>query len=241
MHELSLQLVNWLKDSVEKANAKGAVFGLSGGIDSAVVAALCKRAFGENALGIIMPCYSDPQDEVDARKVATSLELKFKIVYLDRVYDELIKASGDCDNMIAKANVKPRLRMTTLYYHAALYNYLVVGSENKSELFTGYFTKHGDNGVDLMPIGDLVKSEVYSLAKHLKIPEEIMDKKPSAGLWPGQTDEGEMGFGYEQLDEYILTGSTANGEVESKIAKLNKMSEHKRSLPPIFQRNKNMK
>lgn len=234
MEDISKRIVSWMREIVAGANAQGVVFGLSGGIDSAVIGALCKKAFGANALGLILPCYSDPQDEVDARRLAASLELRFEAVNLDKAFDEFIKAAGESENRMAKANVKPRLRMTTLYYFATLNNYLVVGSENKSELTIGYFTKHGDNGVDLMPIGDLVKSQVRLLAKHLNIPGDIIEKTPTAGLWTGQTDEDEMGFNYDELDSYILTGAVSRQEIGAKIAKLHRTSEHKRHLPPIL-------
>lgn len=234
MQEIGMEIVSWLKEGVKRAGARGAVFGLSGGIDSAVVAALCKIAFEDDALGIIMPCYSEPGDEADARRIASSLDLRFKLVNLDGAFDELIGASEETDNKMAKANIKPRLRMTTLYYHAAINNYLVVGSENKSELFIGYFTKHGDNGVDLMPIGGLLKTQVRLLARHLNILEDIIEKVPSAGLWAGQTDEAEMGFSYDDLDSYILNGTIPEIEAGEKIKRLNKNSGHKRSLPPIF-------
>lgn len=234
MEELSKRLISWLKEAVEGARGKGVVFGLSGGIDSAVVGALCKRAFGDDALGIIMPCHSDPQDEADAKRLAASQGIRYKVINLDAAFDELLKAVGDSKNRLAKANIKPRLRMTALYYQAALHNYLVVGSENKSELTIGYFTKHGDNGVDLMPIGGLVKSEIRSLAKHLKVLEEIIEKPPTAGLWTGQTDEAEMGFSYDDLDSYILTGTVSRREIGTKIARMHQTSDHKRRLPPVF-------
>lgn len=233
--EAAGKIVDWIKGKVEDANAKGVVFGLSGGIDSAVIAYLCKRAFPQNSLGIIMPCFSSRKDEEDAKLVAESCGLNVIKINLDRLYTAFIEAvSGNLEERsMANANIKPRLRMTVLYYHAAKYNYLVVGTGNKSELTVGYFTKHGDSGVDILPIGDLVKTQVYELAKYLRIPAAIIEKPPSAGLWEGQTDEGEMGLSYSQLDKYILTGEGEQG-VKEIIEKLNKTSEHKRKMPEIF-------
>jgi NAD+ synthase len=233
--EAAGKIVDWIKGKVEYANAKGVVFGLSGGIDSAVIAYLCKRAFPQNSLGIIMPCFSSRKDEEDAKLVAESCGLNVIKINLDRLYTAFIEAvSGNLEERsMANANIKPRLRMTVLYYHAAKHNYLVVGTGNKSELTVGYFTKHGDSGVDILPIGDLVKTQVYELAKYLRIPAAIIEKPPSAGLWEGQTDEGEMGLSYSQLDKYILTGEGEQG-VKEIIEKLNKTSEHKRKMPEIF-------
>ncbi|WP_237660997.1 NAD(+) synthase [Tepidanaerobacter sp. GT38] len=233
MDKLCSALVTWLQEYAKQAGAAGAVFGMSGGIDSAVVSVLCKKAFEENALGLIMPCYSDENDEKDARLVADKFGIKYHTVVLNSVYDEFLNAVEQTDKKMAKANIKPRLRMMTLYYYASIKNYLVVGSENKSELTVGYFTKYGDGGADLWPIGNLVKSQVKQLASYLGIPQEIIDKPPAAGLWKGQTDEQEMGITYDELDQYILTGHATAPEIEAKIKALHKNSEHKRRLPLI--------
>ncbi len=230
-------LVLWLKDKVNGAGAKGVVFGLSGGIDSSVVGVLAKRAFPENSLGVIMPCYSNEQDKEDAIKVAEKFGIEYKIVPLESVYEAYMKLlPEEGENLaLARANIKPRLRMTTLYYFANTYGYMVVGTGNRSELEVGYFTKYGDGGVDLLPLGDLVKSEVRELARFLEIPEEIIVKPPSAGLWSGQTDEGEMGITYEELDTYLLEGR-GRPEVIEKIEEMRKRSAHKRTLPEIFKK-----
>ncbi|MBS4534253.1 NAD(+) synthase [Clostridium sp. D2Q-14] len=229
-------LVEWLKDSVEDAGCKGIVLGLSGGIDSAVVAGLAKKAFPNDTLGIIMPCHSNPQDEIDGMLVAETLNLKTKRVDLEDTFDTLVRElEDDGENKLALSNIKPRLRMTTLYYYAQKNKYLVSGTGNKSEFTIGYFTKHGDSGVDLLPIVDFVKYEVKELAKYLGIPRDIITKAPSAGLWENQTDEHEMGFSYKDLDNYIETGE-ATQEIKEKIDKMNKNSEHKRKLPKMFKK-----
>lgn len=230
------EIVCWIKDKINEAGAKGAVVGLSGGIDSAVVMALCQRACPQNCLGLIMPCNSDPQDVMDAKLVGDHLKVPYKIIDLTETYNALLVALNAKDNntisRMALANIKPRLRMATLYYYSSLNNYLVVGTGNKSEIFIGYYTKYGDGGVDIEPIGNLVKSEVVQLARYLGIPDKIITKAPSAGLWEGQTDENEMGFKYDELDNYILFG-TASETVKNKIDRLVKLSEHKRHAPPI--------
>lgn len=228
-------LVGWLQARVTEAGSKGLVFGLSGGIDSAVVAALAKKAFPGECLGIIMPINSNPQDEKDALLVSAALDLDVSHVDLSQAYSVFLKSLPfEGESLLASANLKPRLRMMTLYYFAQEMGYLVCGTSNKSELEVGYFTKHGDSGVDLLPIADFVKSEVRELAKALGIPVEVIAKPPTAGLWENQTDEKEMGFTYEILDNYIQTGEGPE-EIVEKIQKMNKTSMHKRLYPPKYE------
>jgi NAD+ synthase len=231
---ISNNMVDWIKKVVTEAGAKGVVLGLSGGVDSAVVAAAAKRAFPDNTLGIIMPCHSNPQDEEDAMLLVDKFKLDYKKVVLDRAFDDLIELfGGNMENRLAVANIKPRLRMITCYYHAQLHNYLVAGTGNKSELTVGYFTKHGDSGVDMLPLASLVKHEVWDLARYFEVPERIVDKAPSAGLWENQTDEKEMGITYKELDDYILTGK-AEDRVKSIVDNLNAKSQHKREGAKVY-------
>ncbi len=227
------RIVSWVKKQVKDAGAKGIVLGLSGGIDSAVVAALCKKAVGKNNLLVLfMPCNSNAQDLKDARLVARKLKLNSRLVDLSAVYNNFLKVLPQAESL-ARGNLKPRLRMNTLYYFANKLNYLVCGTGNKSELLVGYFTKYGDGGVDILPIADLFKRQVRSLAKELNIPESIIIKPPTAGLWQGQTDEGEMGITYDELDD-ILDRLCNNKEQVLSISKVKKVkgmfrnSEHKR-------------
>jgi NAD+ synthase len=230
-------IVRWLKSILANSGAKGFVLGLSGGIDSAVAAALCKRACPDMTLGVMMPCYSDPQDLLDARLAADAFRLPVEKIVLDEVFETFVRAlTGEPYDRSKKdlsiANIKPRLRMTTLYFLAARRKLLVVGTGNKSEIMIGYSTKYGDGGVDLLPIGSLVKAEVREYARFLGVPQEIIDKAPSASLWAGQTDEAEMGFTYEELDRYILKGE-GSPETRAIIEGMIKRSEHKRMLPPV--------
>ncbi len=237
--ELVRLLVDWIRKQGEKARTAGVVFGLSGGLDSAVVGALCKRAYPDTSLALILPCYSSPQDRGDAELVAETFQLNTKVINLDEIYDDLLKkldvpaieAQAGLHRM-ALANLKPRLRMLVLYYYANLNNYLVVGTGNRSELTVGYFTKYGDGGVDLLPLGSLVKSQVRALASYLGVPEKIIVKPPTAGLWENQTDEGEMGFSYALLDRYLLEGE-APPEIKEKIEEMRQRSEHKRTTAPV--------
>ncbi|MBI2873501.1 MAG: NAD(+) synthase [Firmicutes bacterium] len=228
-------LTAWIRGRIEAAGGQGAVFGLSGGIDSSVVGALCARAYPQSCLGLIMPCRSDPTDAVHARMVADRFSIPTRTVDLsapvDAVLAQVGEVAADPDRVaLATANLKPRFRMCALYYFANALNYLVVGTGNRSELAVGYFTKYGDGGVDLLPLADLVKSQVRELALHLEVPGVIIEKPPSAGLWAGQTDEREMGLTYRDLDRYLLSGEGPR-EVTSRIEELAGRSRHKLRLP----------
>lgn len=235
MEILAQRLRNWIGDKVIKAKAGGAVFGLSGGIDSAVVAALSIKVFPKNTLAIIMPCHNLETDTNDALDLIDRFNIPYKIIDLSKVYDSFIYLLKDREKeesfKLAEANVKPRLRMITLYYFANKLNYLVVGTGNKSELGIGYYTKYGDGGVDILPLGNLLKNQVKELAEYLDIPKKIINKPPSAGLWEDQTDEEEIGISYNQLDKYLKTGKINNKIIEKKIQDKITQSAHKRTVP----------
>jgi len=235
METLAQKLCDWMEDKVIKAKSEGVVFGLSGGIDSAVIAALSIRIFPQNTLAIIMPCYSLEADINDALDLINKLNISYKIIDLSKVYDSFIHLLNDKEKegsfKLAAANIKPRLRMVILYYFANKLNYLVVGTGNKSELTIGYFTKYGDGGADILPLGNLLKSQVKELAEYLGIPKKIINKPPSAGLWEGQTDEEEIGISYDQLDKYLKTGKLNNKIIEEKIQNKITESAHKRTIP----------
>ena len=235
MKEIVDNLVEWLRDSVKEANCKGIVYGLSGGVDSAVIAALSKLAFGDESLAIMMPINSSFEDEIDAKLVIDKFNLNAIKVDLSRTYSEFVEVVEKGDNNMAYANVKPRLRMTTLYYYAQLKGYLVVGTSNKSEFTVGYFTKYGDSGSDLMPLVDFTKKEIFELARYLEIPDKIIQKPPSAGLFEDQTDEDEMGFTYNDLEKYI-NNEKIDERIEEKINRMVKISEHKRKFCKGFRR-----
>jgi NAD+ synthase len=235
---LGERISQWIRDQVEAAGAAGILVGLSGGIDSAVVAVLARQAMGEQVLALLMPCRSLVEDERDALIVADTFGIRRERVDLSPIYDAFLHQLPD-GGEICLANLKPRLRMTTLYYFANKLNYLVAGTGNKSERLMGYFTKYGDGGVDILPLGDLVKSQVRELADELGIPPRIINRPPSAGLWAGQTDEEEMNIRYEDLDNIIV--SLEQGEVTelpkvlmSYVKGMIARSRHKRSTPPIF-------
>lgn len=227
----------WLAERVKNAGAAGVVVGLSGGVDSAVVASLAARVLPGRVWGYALPCHSLPQDRRDAMLVARHAGIPLETVDLAPALDSLLpilEAAGGPAKPLAKANLKPRLRMVALNFFAAQRNALVAGTGNASELFVGYFTKWGDGGVDLLPIGHLVKGEVRLLARALALPEEIVTRTPSAGLWEGQSDEAEMGVTYEHLDTYIRCGPEAvPAEVAERIGRMHRQTAHKRELPPM--------
>ena len=224
----------WLREHVAEAGAVGIAVGLSGGIDSAVVAALARRAFGQDMAALVMPCHSDPSDEADARLVADALDIPCERVDLTAAYDALaseLRKIGVLQGP-ALSNLKASLRMASLYAVAQARSLLVCGTSNRAEIATGYFTKFGDSAADLLPLGDLLKGEVRAVAAHLGVPERIIRKAPTAGFWAGQTDEGEMGLTYDELDRYLATGD-AEPEVRERIEARRRNSEHKRRPVPI--------
>lgn len=235
--QLSIKLSKWIYSKVRNSGAGGCIIGISGGVDSAVVAALCKNVFPSSTLAYHVNCHNNPRDIDDALLVAESLNIPIEVLELDSHYDSFISTlsnhmSSQPRNPLYASNVKPRMRMAALYFYSQVYHYLVIGTGNKSELSIGYFTKHGDGGVDILPIGNLVKTQVWELAKYLGIPERVINKAPSAGLWPNQTDEGEIGITYQQLDRYLLTGQ-AELNIQAKIDRLIIKNEHKLKLPQI--------
>jgi len=237
---LADDIANWIAERVRDAGSTGAVVGLSGGIDSAVVAGLCARALGtENVLGIVMPIHSISADTHYGEVTGQTWGIEYRTLDLSTVYDAMTAILPKGSDL-AYANIKPRLRMITLYHHANTLNRLVVGTGNRSELLAGYFTKYGDGGTDILPIAGLYKHQVRELAREIGVPDEIITKPPSAGLWEGQTDEQEMGITYQDLDTTLAAidaGNEASVDPATleKVQRMIRTSEHKRQLPPIFQ------
>jgi NAD+ synthase len=198
-------LERYVSDTVEHARAKGVVLGLSGGLDSCTVLALCAKALGPKRVRCLhLPTGTTPRDERDdARLMAKKAGVRLEVVPIDDAVEGLAELLNAKEPEL-KGNLKARVRMTILYHHARKGNLLVVGTGNKSELLTGYFTKFGDGASDLNPLGDLYKTQVRALAKAVGVPARIIGKPPTAALWEGQTDEGELGISYDLLDGILL-------------------------------------
>lgn len=245
--EIKENIVAFIRSKVQEAVASGAVIGMSGGIDSSLTAYLAVEALGsENVIGLMLPekGITSKQDVEDATEVAETLGIEHMVIEIEPVLRSFSKVitSFDKTNLVAGGNLKARTRMCILYYHANLLNRMVIGTGNKTELLLGYFTKYGDGGVDIEPIGGLYKIQVRGLARYLGIPARIIDKVPTAGLWKGQTDEGELGVTYEAADR-ILTMLVDEKQDVSEVKKifppehverlvaLIRVNEHKR-LPP---------
>jgi NAD+ synthase len=232
---LAAHLSLWLSDEFRRRGVRAAVLNLSGGIDSAVACALCVRALGRDSVfTLAVPIHSAPDDREDALLVARTLGVAIRVVDLTAVYDAMVAALGPeiAGHRLASANIRPRLRMTALYAEAAVRGALVVGTGNRDELAVGYFTKYGDGGVDLLPLGSCTKGEVWELGRVLGIPQRVIDRVPTAGLWQGQTDEGELGFTYADLDRYLLTGE-ATDALRDRVEALGRAARHKLEMPPL--------
>ena len=221
---------------------KPAVLGLSGGLDSSVVAYLAAEALGSNKIHtIISPSETNTDQDLEyAKNICENLDIQYSIFNIDTIIESFQKST---DNLYTSkqslGNLKARIRMSLLYGKANELDGLVLGTGNRTELSIGYFTKHGDGGADLLPIGDLYKTEERELAKYIGVPQEIIDRPPTAGLWDGQTDEDEIGMTYETLDK-ILTSLEQNKSLDKfetndveKVRKLMNKATHKNKIPPI--------
>lgn len=245
--EMRDKIAAFIKDRIEGSGVKGAIIGLSGGIDSTLTAYLTVLAIGhENVLGLLLPetGISPDQDIEDALLITKILGIEYRMIEISPVisaFSSVIPAF-DADARTAKGNLKARTRMCILYYNANLMNRMVIGTGNKTELLLGYFTKYGDGGVDIEPIGGLYKTDVRGLSRYIGIPERMIKKTPTAGLWPGQTDESELGVSYEMADEILnllvdekrdisdIKRKFPSGIVDMIVARI-ESSAHKRMLP----------
>ena len=221
------QIIEWIKKEVKKANCDGVAVGISGGVDSALVGYLAKKAFPNNSIGILIPINKNRQFDLEhGLELVKKLNLDHKIIDLSNEYESIVNKMQVKLNL-TKGNMQARLRMTTIYAYAQEKNYLVLGTDNKAEYELGYFTKWGDGGCDLLPIVNLYKSEVFEYAKKVGVPENIINKAPSAGLWDNQSDEKELGFTYEDYEKYdknLLIDEQLIKKIKSQITKTN----HKR-------------
>ena len=249
--ELNLELaekilVDFIKEEVRSAGFEKVVLGLSGGIDSAIVAFLAVKALGpENVLGIMMPYKSSSKESLeDAQRVIDKTGMRVKKIEITDMVDAYFAKEPDISDM-RKGNKMARERMTILYDYSAKENALVLGTSNKTEILLGYSTQWGDSASAINPIGDLLKAQVWALSEHMGVPKEIIEKKPSADLWEGQSDEDELGFSYLLADEIIayliderytkeeiLELGYSESVVSSVIWRI-KVNQYKRKLPLI--------
>ena len=240
------ELVKFLRENFKKAGFSKAVLGLSGGIDSALVAYLLRDALGkENVLAIMMPYKSSNPDSLNhAKLVVEDLKINAKSIEITDMIDAYFKNEKEASSL-RMGNKMARERMSILFDYSSKENALVVGTSNKTEIYLGYSTQFGDSACALNPIGDLYKTNIWDLSRYLKIPNELIEKKPSADLWEGQTDEQEMGLTYKEADQVLYRMLEENKTVEEVLAEgFNKdlvdnivkrmnRSEYKRRMPLI--------
>ncbi len=230
MERIYKKLIKGTKDYFKKTGFSRAVVGVSGGIDSALSLMLVADAIGnKNITALLMPekGLSKIEDVKDSIELCKSLKVNYKIIEINSILNNF-KMKQNKNSLI---NLKPRIRMLLLYNYASTNNALVIGTSNKTELKLGYFTKYGDGACDIEVIGDLYKTEVWKLAKYLKIPENIINKTPSAGLFKGQSDEAEIGASYTEIDGMLI----GKGKINNKIKKLIEKNKHKTERIPIIQ------
>ena len=246
LKEVHNELVEFLRESFKKAGFSKAVLGLSGGIDSALVAYLLRDALGkENVLAIMMPYKSSNPDSLNhAKLVVEDLGINSKTIEITEMIDAYFKNEKEATSL-RMGNKMARERMSILFDYSSKENALVVGTSNKTEIYLGYSTQFGDSACALNPIGDLYKTNIWDLSRYLKIPNELIEKKPSADLWEGQTDEQEMGLTYKEADQVLYRMLEENKKVEEVLAEgFNKdlvdnivrrmnRSEYKRRMPLI--------
>ena len=246
LKEVHNELVEFLRENFKKAGFSKAVLGLSGGIDSALVAYLLRDALGkENVLAIMMPYKSSNPDSLNhAKLVVEDLKINAKTIEITNMIDAYFKNEKDASSL-RMGNKMARERMAILFDYSSEENALVVGTSNKTEIYLGYSTQFGDSACALNPIGDLYKTNIWDLSRYLKIPNELIEKKPSADLWEGQTDEQEMGLTYKEADQVLYRMLEENKTVEEVLAEgFNKdlvdnivrrmnRSEYKRRMPLI--------
>jgi NAD+ synthase len=237
------KIAAWIAQQVNQANRKGVVLGMSGGIDCSVVASLCRLA--DVDVHLVMMPYGNDMSSTQSHHHALELIQKFNFKYhifdiqpavdaLTITDEVLVAEAGVVNRALSLANIRPRVRMSYLYQWAQLGSRFVIGTGNMAERTVGYFTKWGDGAADLNPLGMLTKQEVYTLARYLGVPSAIIDKKPSAGLWEGQTDEDELGMTYSQIDAFILEGSSGDARIDELIGQRIVQSAHKFATVPIF-------
>jgi NAD+ synthase len=242
-------VIDFIADVVDDAGAEGAVVGLSGGIDSTTMAHLAVEALGADAVhGLLLPSSVNPDaDKTDAERVAETLGIEYDVLEINPIVDAFVDAAPEhaANDRMALGNARVRTRAVLNYFIANAENRVVLGTGNRSEAATGYYTKYGDQAVDCNPIGNLYKCQVRQLARDLEVPEDLVTRTPTAAMWEGQTDEEEMGLGYDELDAILAlhvhgpfsrdatvrTLDLPEAAVD-RVVELHETSAHKRAMPP---------
>ena len=250
---ISQEIMNFIKKETESRKSNGVVLGISGGIDSTVLAFLAARAIGpENVKGLILPdeTVTPANDIEDAIRICSDLKIDSEKIYINKPKNSFLEIIKHTDNMLLTGNLVARVRMCVLYYYSGLMGRLVLGSSNKTELMLGYFTKFGDGAADLLPLGDIYKTQLFGLAKYLEIPGSVIDKKSSARLWANQFTEDELGLPFTQLDKILQFFESSNNlhydrqalsdefpgssiEIIEEVQFRMKNNQHKLTFPPV--------
>ena len=250
---VSQEIMNFIKKETESRKSNGVVLGISGGIDSTVLAFLATRAIGpENVKGLILPdeTVTPANDIEDAIRICTDLKIDSEKISINKPKNSFLEIIKYTDNMLLTGNLVARVRMCVLYYYSGLMGRLVLGSSNKTELMLGYFTKFGDGAADLLPLGDIYKTQLFGLAKYLEIPGSVIDKKSSARLWANQFTEDELGLPFNQLDKILQFFESSNNvhydrqalsdefpgssiEIIEEVQFRMKNNQHKLTFPPV--------
>lgn len=221
-------IANWIDSVIKESGLKGFVYGVSGGIDSALICAIASKFFKDNSLSLRMDINNSSNDVNDANLVVSHFKVNNVNLNLEKVYELMMQTLPD--DKLASMNLKSRLRMIYLYYYAQSNNYLVCGTSNADEIYTGYYTKYGDSGSDFIPLANLTKYDVRECAKLLGVPSAIINKAPSAGLFDNQKDEDDLKVTYQEIDDYLEKREVKESSI-LRIELLHKISEHKRNMP----------
>ncbi|WP_458721476.1 NAD+ synthase [Candidatus Nitrosocosmicus sp. R] len=250
---VSQEIMNFIKKETESRKSNGVVLGISGGIDSTVLAFLATRAIGpENVKGLILPdeTVTPAKDIEDAVRICSVLKIDSEKIYINKPKNSFLEIIEHADNILLTGNLVARVRMCVLYYYSGLMGRLVLGSSNKTELMLGYFTKFGDGAADLLPLGDIYKTQLFGLGKYLEIPGSVLDKKSSARLWANQFTEDELGLPFNQLDKILQFFESSKNvhydrqalsdefpgssiEIIEEVQFRMKNNQHKLTFPPI--------
>lgn len=228
------KIVFFINENIISSNSDGFIFGLSGGIDSALIAAIAANYFPKNHLAVLMNIENTKEDVLDQQELISFFNLNYQDINLTEV-TKIISKDLKLESSFS-GNLKSRLRMVTLYSLGQKLNYLVLGTSNLNEIFIGYFTKYGDGASDILPLANLTKYDIWALSKELNVPQKIIEKKPSAGFSHNQTDEEEIGITYKEMEAFFR-GQKVSSKIILRMNNFNKTTQHKREFPKTIKKN----